>query len=268
MDAYLEFGMAFVDEDVDSLELCDVAVALKLLPHLGADGRDGHVQGVHGLDLGCLKSCASRQPGTPVFHIRQVAFSISFSFAALESQGVRTARSQSRYDLSTRCDASSQFAAKRGMSAQWPRTLIVGVFVHWRVRCARYVGLIMVAVCLACPPMPPVSRAMKHSRCAALLDEPTLRAGRSVVVSNRRWRGKRSRLAVRRHMREVKAQLFAIRPDFQLLLSCRLASTHGQPHTRQTHHQPCLPSAHPATASRRQRVSTTSKTRSSSSPTR
>ena len=52
--------------------------------------------------------------------------------------------------------------------------------VHWRVRCARYVGLIMIAVCLACPPMPPVSRAMKHSRCAVLLDEPTLRAGRSV----------------------------------------------------------------------------------------
>ena len=54
MAAYLEFGMAFVDEDVGSLELRDVAVALELLPHLGANGGDGHVQGVHGLDLGCL----------------------------------------------------------------------------------------------------------------------------------------------------------------------------------------------------------------------
>ena len=47
--------MAVVDEDVNGLELRDVAVALELLPHLGANGRDGHVQGVHGLDLGCLE---------------------------------------------------------------------------------------------------------------------------------------------------------------------------------------------------------------------
>ena len=59
--------MAVVDEDIDGLELCDVAVALELLPHLGANGRDGHVQGVHGLDLGCLESCASRQPSSHVF---------------------------------------------------------------------------------------------------------------------------------------------------------------------------------------------------------
>jgi hypothetical protein len=179
-------------------------VALELLPHLGADGRDGHVQGVHGLDLGCLKSCASRQPGSPVYHVWRVLFSSSFSFTLRGPQGIRTARSQSRYELSTRFDASSQFAARGVVSAQWPHMSIVETSVHWRVRCARYVGLIMVAVCVACPPMPPVSRAMKHSRCAALLlDEPTLRAGRSVVVSNRRWRGKRSRLAVRRHMQEA-----------------------------------------------------------------
>lgn len=54
LGAYLKFGMAFVDEDVGSLELRDVAVALELLPHLCANGGDGHVQGVHGLDLGCL----------------------------------------------------------------------------------------------------------------------------------------------------------------------------------------------------------------------
>lgn len=52
--AYLEFDVAVVDEDVGGLELRDVAVALKLLPHLGADGGDGHVEGVHGLDLGGL----------------------------------------------------------------------------------------------------------------------------------------------------------------------------------------------------------------------
>lgn len=141
--------------------------------------------------------------------------------------------------------------------------------VHWRVRCARYVGLIMVAVCLACPPMPPVSRAMKHSRCVALLlDEPTLRAGRSAVVSNRRWRwrGKRSRLAAHRHMQEASAQLFATRPT----ITCRPTSIHHhqQQHPLQTQQQPCLPSAHPATVSRRQRASTTSKTPYSSSPTR
>lgn len=86
MRAYLEFGMAFVDEDVGGLELGDVAVALELLPHLGADGRDGHVQGVHGLDLGCLESCASRQPSSPVFHYdRHIAFSSSFFFPSLMS---------------------------------------------------------------------------------------------------------------------------------------------------------------------------------------
>jgi hypothetical protein len=75
--AYLEFGMAVVDKDVDGLELCDVAVALELLPHLGANGRDGHVQGVHGLDLGCLELCAVRQPGIPVAHSSRLSSSSS-----------------------------------------------------------------------------------------------------------------------------------------------------------------------------------------------
>ena len=60
--------MAFVDQDIDGLELCDIAVTLELLPHLGADSRDGHVQGVHGLDLGSLYSCAIRQSTKLVFH--------------------------------------------------------------------------------------------------------------------------------------------------------------------------------------------------------
>jgi hypothetical protein len=69
--------MAVVDKDIDSLELCDVAVALELLPHLCANGRDGHVQGVHGLDLGCLELCAARQPDIPVAHSKQHSSSSS-----------------------------------------------------------------------------------------------------------------------------------------------------------------------------------------------
>ena len=52
--AYLELGVAVVDEDVGGLELGDVAMTLKLLPHLGANGGDWDVEGVHGLDLGGL----------------------------------------------------------------------------------------------------------------------------------------------------------------------------------------------------------------------
>ena len=62
---------------------------------------------------GAWMSCASRQPGSPVFHIWWSSFSSSCSFIPRRSQGVRTARSQSRYELSTRFDASSQFAARR-----------------------------------------------------------------------------------------------------------------------------------------------------------
>lgn len=54
--AYLELGVAVVDEDVGGLQLGDVAVTLELLPHLGANGGDGDVEGVHGLDLGGLSS--------------------------------------------------------------------------------------------------------------------------------------------------------------------------------------------------------------------
>lgn len=61
MGTHLELGVAVVDEDVDGLELRDVAVALELLPHLGPDGGNGHVEGVHGLDLGGLVFAPSRQ---------------------------------------------------------------------------------------------------------------------------------------------------------------------------------------------------------------
>jgi len=87
--------------------------------------------------------------------------------------------------------------------------------------------------------MPPVSRAMKHSRCAALLDEPTLRAGRSVG-------GKQSALAgkalptrrLRRHMREVNVQLFATRRN--LSLSCRLCF-HTPTTTHTANKSPVMP---------------------------
>lgn len=52
--------MALINEEVDGPQLGDVAVALELLSHLGANGGDGHVQGVHGLDLGGLVVRASR----------------------------------------------------------------------------------------------------------------------------------------------------------------------------------------------------------------
>ena len=52
--AYLKLGVAVVDEDVGGLQLGDVAVTLELLPHLGANGGDGNVESVHGLDLGGL----------------------------------------------------------------------------------------------------------------------------------------------------------------------------------------------------------------------
>jgi len=44
--------MALREQDVDRLYVVDVSVFLKLLPYFRADLGDGHVQGVHGLDLG------------------------------------------------------------------------------------------------------------------------------------------------------------------------------------------------------------------------
>lgn len=46
--------MALEEEHIHNLQLADVAVLLKLLADLRADGGHGHVQGVHGLDLGGL----------------------------------------------------------------------------------------------------------------------------------------------------------------------------------------------------------------------
>jgi hypothetical protein len=54
--AYLICLVRVEQKDIDSLQLLDVTVSFKLLSHLCADGRDGHVERVHLLDLGGLKS--------------------------------------------------------------------------------------------------------------------------------------------------------------------------------------------------------------------
>jgi hypothetical protein len=50
----LELSMALEEQHVNGGELANVAVLLELLADLGADGGYGHVQRVHGLDLGGL----------------------------------------------------------------------------------------------------------------------------------------------------------------------------------------------------------------------
>lgn len=52
--------MALVQKHIHDGQLADVAVLLELLADLGADGRYGHAQGVHGLDLRGLYLMISR----------------------------------------------------------------------------------------------------------------------------------------------------------------------------------------------------------------
>lgn len=47
----LKLGVALVEQNVHNGQLADVAVLLKLLADLCANGRNGHVQRIHGLDL-------------------------------------------------------------------------------------------------------------------------------------------------------------------------------------------------------------------------
>lgn len=47
----LELGVTLVQQDVNGLDLGDVAVLLEFLADLCADGGHGHAEGVHGLDL-------------------------------------------------------------------------------------------------------------------------------------------------------------------------------------------------------------------------
>lgn len=46
--------MTVHEQHIHRLELRDEAVPLEFLPNLGANGRHGHVEGVHGLDFGGL----------------------------------------------------------------------------------------------------------------------------------------------------------------------------------------------------------------------
>lgn len=60
---YLVLLVRVEQEDIDSLQLLDVAVSLELLSHLCADGRNGHVERVHLLDLGSLRG-VRREPSS------------------------------------------------------------------------------------------------------------------------------------------------------------------------------------------------------------
>jgi hypothetical protein len=54
--ANLVFLVRVEQKDVDGLQLLDVTMSFELLSHLCANGRDGHVERVHLLDLGGLGS--------------------------------------------------------------------------------------------------------------------------------------------------------------------------------------------------------------------
>jgi hypothetical protein len=59
----LELGVALVQQDVNDIELVDVAVLLEFLADLCANGGDGEVQGVHCLDLRALNTRGGRWHG-------------------------------------------------------------------------------------------------------------------------------------------------------------------------------------------------------------
>lgn len=52
VEGFLVFLVGLEEQDVDCVQLSDVTVSLEFLSHLCPDGGDGHVQRVHGLDLG------------------------------------------------------------------------------------------------------------------------------------------------------------------------------------------------------------------------
>ena len=56
---YLELLMTIEQQDIHRPKLRYVSMPLKLLPYLGSNRRDGHVQGVHLLDFGPLTSVVS-----------------------------------------------------------------------------------------------------------------------------------------------------------------------------------------------------------------
>ena len=50
----LELSVALVEQHINSVQLANIAVLLEFLTDLGTDSGYGHVQRVHGLDLGGL----------------------------------------------------------------------------------------------------------------------------------------------------------------------------------------------------------------------
>ena len=62
LHAYLVLLVAVEQQHIDRGELRDVSVSLELLSYLCADGRDGHVERVHLLDLGALLLSVGQRP--------------------------------------------------------------------------------------------------------------------------------------------------------------------------------------------------------------
>jgi hypothetical protein len=75
--AYLVIGVTLHEKDIDHGQLVDEAVALELLPHAGADGRDGLRDRVHGLDLGRLvNKCVSAALSMPFLRKQSPLFGV------------------------------------------------------------------------------------------------------------------------------------------------------------------------------------------------
>lgn len=51
-EANLELGMALVQQNINDIDVTDVAMLLELLTDLGTDGGYGDIEGVHCLDFG------------------------------------------------------------------------------------------------------------------------------------------------------------------------------------------------------------------------
>jgi len=145
---YLELLVAVEKQHVHRIQLRDISVPLKLLSDLCADGGDGHVERVHGLNLGRLFVAwpASAISLPPVSLPSSTRFSIASSSF---SQYARTYRAQPflialEYS-SLRIRPVDGYCSR---SASPFRFTVQARHVQERVRCARYVGLIILS-CVA-----------------------------------------------------------------------------------------------------------------------
>lgn len=89
----LELGMALVQQHINNIDLTDVAMLLKLLTDLGADGGHGEVEGVHCLDFGGLY--IDHRSVSKITIEAMVRYSQDWMDVLL-GEGGRTARSHSR----------------------------------------------------------------------------------------------------------------------------------------------------------------------------